>query len=203
MGSILIESDDGDLPSASAVLQVRATNAEYNQPALRIDQVSDSGGAASIRIFDPNPDIEFVESGAADAAGPARGKYEIAVQSDELQINGRKEDNSGFDPIMVFQRAGGGRGRRERRLPDGQPVRRWPGCHCDRECHRRPIGQSWWRRRPLCRGWALALKRLLVGRHHNGTGDAATTRVDQELQVMHRKGRVQRSTQSTYEQSYW
>lgn len=28
------------------------------------------------------------------------------MQSDELQINGRKEDNSGFDPIMVFQRLG-------------------------------------------------------------------------------------------------
>jgi hypothetical protein len=30
------------------------------------------------------------------------------VQSDELQINGRKEDNPGFDPIMVFQRLGAG-----------------------------------------------------------------------------------------------
>ena len=108
MATILIESDDGKLPSASAVLQVRATNAEYNQPALRIDQASDSGGAASIKIFDPNPDIEFVELGAADAAHPARGKYEIAVQSDELQINGRKEDNSGFESIMVFQRPGAG-----------------------------------------------------------------------------------------------
>jgi len=108
MATILIQSDDGELPSASAVLQVRATNAEYNQPALRIDQASDSGGAASIKIFDPNPDIEFVELGAADAVHPARGKYEIAVQSDELQINGRREDNSSFDPIMVFQRLGAG-----------------------------------------------------------------------------------------------
>jgi hypothetical protein len=30
------------------------------------------------------------------------------VQSDELQINGREEDDSGFDPIMVFQRLGAG-----------------------------------------------------------------------------------------------
>jgi hypothetical protein len=108
MATILIESGDGELPSASAVLQVRATNGEYNQPALRIDQASDDGGAASIKIFDPNPDIEFVELGVADAAHPARGKYEIAVQSDELQINGRREDNSRFDPIMVFQRLGAG-----------------------------------------------------------------------------------------------
>ena len=108
MATIVIESDDGALPSASAVLQVRATNAEYNQPALRIDQASARGGAASIKIVDPNPDIEFVESDTADAGNPARGKYEIAVQSDELQINGRKEDDSGFETIMVFQRPGAG-----------------------------------------------------------------------------------------------
>jgi hypothetical protein len=108
MASILIESDDGELASASAVLQVRGTNANYNQPALRIDQASARGGAASIKIVDPNPDIEFVESDAADAGHPARGKYEIAVQSDEFQINGRKEDDSGFETIMVFQRRGAG-----------------------------------------------------------------------------------------------
>lgn len=108
MTTILIESDDGELASASAVLRVKATNAEYNQPALRIDQASARGGAASIKIVDPNPDIEFVESDTADAGNPARGKYEIAVQSDELQINGRKEDDSGFETIMVFQRPGAG-----------------------------------------------------------------------------------------------
>jgi hypothetical protein len=108
MATILIESDDGELPSGSAVLLVRATNAQYNQPALRIDQTSARGGAASIKIVDPNPDIELVESDAADDGHPARGKYEIAVQSDELQINGRKEDNSGFETIMVFQRPGAG-----------------------------------------------------------------------------------------------
>src|SRR5919202_4277716 len=108
MATILMESDDGALDSASAVLRGRATNPEYNQPALRIDQASARGGAASIKIVDPNPDIEFVESGTADADHPARGKYEIAVQSDELQINGRKDDDSGFETIMVFQRRGGG-----------------------------------------------------------------------------------------------
>jgi hypothetical protein len=65
MSTILIEPDDGEPASASAVLRVRATNAEYNQPALRIDQASKRGGAASIKIVDPNPDIEFVESDVA------------------------------------------------------------------------------------------------------------------------------------------
>jgi len=104
MTGISITSNDGALDSASAILWVKATNPAYNQPALRIDQASDRGGAASIKIFDPNPDIEFVETGNADPDDPAKGKYEIAVRSDKLQINGRKTDNSGFETILVFER---------------------------------------------------------------------------------------------------
>ncbi|MET0223425.1 MAG: hypothetical protein ABW346_03515, partial [Terrimicrobium sp.] len=83
-----ITSNDGALGSASAVLEISATNPEYNQPALRIKQASCRGGAGSIRIDDPNPDIEFVESDL-DPNDPAKGKSEIAVQSDKFQINGR------------------------------------------------------------------------------------------------------------------
>ncbi len=100
MPTISITSNDGALKAASAVLEVTATNPEYNQPALRIKQASKHGGAASIRIDDPNPDIEFVES---DQVAPA-GKYEIAVQSDKLQVNGRNANNTGFETIVVFQR---------------------------------------------------------------------------------------------------
>lgn len=99
-----ITSNEGALGSASAVLEIAATNPEYNQPALHIKQAGRLGGAASIRIDDPNPDIEFVET---DQVAPA-GRYEIAVQSDKLQINGRKADNSGFETIFVFQRLGAG-----------------------------------------------------------------------------------------------
>ena len=94
-----ITSNEGALDSASAVLEV-TTNPVYNQPALRIKQASGHGGAASIRIDDPNPDIEFVET---DQVAPA-GKYEIAVQSDKLQINGRNANDTGFETIVVFQR---------------------------------------------------------------------------------------------------
>lgn len=59
--TIAITSNDGDLNSASAVMEVSATNADYNQPVLRIKQAGKRGGAASLRIDDPNPDIEFVE----------------------------------------------------------------------------------------------------------------------------------------------
>jgi hypothetical protein len=107
MATISITSNDGSLASASAVLEVRNTNPKFNQPALHIRQTSALGSAASIRIDDPNPDIEFVEIDP-DKTDPAAGKYEIAVQSDVLQINGRKGDNKGFENIAVFQRRAAG-----------------------------------------------------------------------------------------------
>ena len=107
MATMTITSNDGALDSASAVLEVSATNREYNQPAVRIRQASCRGGAASIRIDDPNPDIEFVETGLP-GADPNAGKFEIAVQADQLQINGRKATNSAFETILVVQRLAAG-----------------------------------------------------------------------------------------------
>jgi hypothetical protein len=104
MPTMSITSNEGALPSASAVLEVSATNPEYNQPALRIKQAGIHGGAASIRIDDSNPDIEFVET---DQVAPA-GKYEIAVQADKLQINGRNASDTSFETLFVFQRVGAG-----------------------------------------------------------------------------------------------
>lgn len=107
MVTVTITSNDGKLSSASAVLEVSATNPDYNQPALRIKQAGLRGGAASIRIDDPNPDIEFVETGLT-GPDPGAGKFEIAVQKDMLQINGRKAavspNEKGFNTIVVFQR---------------------------------------------------------------------------------------------------
>ena len=100
MPTASIISNEGALPAASAVLEVAATNPEYNQPALRIRQASTVGAAVSIRIDDPNPDIEFVET---DQVAPA-GRYELAVQSDRFQINGRRFDDDGFDTIVLIQR---------------------------------------------------------------------------------------------------
>jgi len=89
------------------VLEVSNTNPKFNQPALHIIQTSSLGAAASIRIDDPNPDIEFVEIDPKKT-DPAAGKYEIAVQSDKLQINGRRGNNQGFENIVVFQRRAAG-----------------------------------------------------------------------------------------------
>ncbi|WP_174624446.1 hypothetical protein [Candidatus Methylobacter favarea] len=77
MATVSITSNEGALYSASAVLEVSATNTnlEYNQPPLRIKQAGQQVGAASIRIEDRYPDIELIET---DQIAPA-GKYEIAV----------------------------------------------------------------------------------------------------------------------------
>jgi hypothetical protein len=111
MVTISITSNEGKLDSASAVLEVSAINPEYNQPALRIKQAGTRGGAASIRIDDPNPNIEFVETGLT-GLDPGAGKFEIAVQADRLQINGRRAavspEEKGFDTIVVFQRPAAG-----------------------------------------------------------------------------------------------
>lgn len=83
MPTMSITSHDSKLDSGSSVLEVSATNSDHNQPVLRIKQAGTSGGAASIRIDDPNPDIEFVET-PQDSNDPGKEKFEIAVQSDKL-----------------------------------------------------------------------------------------------------------------------
>jgi hypothetical protein len=121
VATISVISNEGALESASAVLELAATNPEYNQPALRITQASRRGGAASIRIDDPNPDLELIET---DQIAPA-GRYEIAVQSDKLQINGRNTSDSAFETVVVFQRlaAGGNIGiRTSNQFGDGRGV---------------------------------------------------------------------------------
>jgi hypothetical protein len=110
MATVSITSNEGALPSPSAVLELSATNPAFNQPVLRIRQAGERGAAASIRIDDPNPDIEFVETGLP-GPDPNAGKFEIAVQADQLQINGRKADtgpNRGFETIVVFTRPAAG-----------------------------------------------------------------------------------------------
>jgi len=76
MPTMSITSNEGALQSAFTVLEVAATNPEYNQPALRIRQAGERGGAASIRIDDPNPDIEFVETGLKDS-NPGLGSTRV------------------------------------------------------------------------------------------------------------------------------
>jgi hypothetical protein len=75
MATVSIISNDCKNDSASAVLEVSAINPDYNQPALRSRQAAKRGGAASIRIDDPNPDIDLVETGLR-GPDPSPGKSE-------------------------------------------------------------------------------------------------------------------------------
>lgn len=79
---------------------IQTTNNLYDRPLLRIIDNSTAGGAANIRIDSPNPDIELVES---DQVSPA-GKYEIAVQGDVLQLNGRNAADTSFEVLANFTR---------------------------------------------------------------------------------------------------
>jgi hypothetical protein len=151
--------------------------------ALRIKQAGERGGAASIRIDDPNPDIEFVETGLP-GTDPNAGKFEIAVQADQLQINGRKTDvgpNKGFETIVVFTRPAAG-GNIGIGFPGSQLQKVWrrKGCHRDRECLRRSFGEYRWRWDFVCRGRGAQVSglerhgdsdraRLECGRHQKGS----------------------------------
>ena len=59
----------------------------------------------------PDRDIELVEIGLSHPDSEA-GKFEIAVQDDRLQINGRRAAGDpagkGFDVIVLFQRPAAG-----------------------------------------------------------------------------------------------
>lgn len=86
------------------LMYLEATNALWDRPMIRLVDSSTSGGAANIRIDSPNPDIEFVET---DQVAPS-GVFEIAINSDKLQINGRNSGNSSFEPIATFSRYASG-----------------------------------------------------------------------------------------------
>jgi hypothetical protein len=149
MATISIISNEGVLDSASAVLEVTATNPEYNQPTLHIKQAGTRGGAASIRIDDPNPDIELIET---DQVAPA-GKYEIAVQSDKLQINGRNTSDTSFETMFVFQRLGAGGNigfRTTSQFGGGQGVIAIANASVE--------SFRWWDF--VCRGWGTQVSRL-------------------------------------------
>ncbi len=81
-GGLVITSNDGHLDSASAVLEVRATNPDYNQPVLRIKQAGLRGGTASLRIDDPevggNIGIGFKEAKDFKEFGGGKGVIVIA-----------------------------------------------------------------------------------------------------------------------------
>ena len=86
------------LPETIQAIYKELVNNNIEHEILVINDNSTDGGSANIRLDSPNPDIEFVET---DQASPA-GKYEIAVQGDALQINGRNA--TAFENFIEFHR---------------------------------------------------------------------------------------------------
>ena len=82
------------------LVMIETTNVLWDRPMLRINGVSSLGGAANIRIDDPNPDIEFIETGQVSPAG----KFEIAINEDIFQINGRNAADNSFEQILNVHR---------------------------------------------------------------------------------------------------
>jgi len=99
-GEALSVSSSLGAGTSENLVYIETTNASWDRPMLRIIDNTTAGGAANIRIDSPNPDIELVES---DQVSPA-GKFEIAVQSDKFQINGRNAADNSFEQILNVQR---------------------------------------------------------------------------------------------------
>ena len=100
--ALVIQTSHASPTSDSNLVRIESENASYDRPLLRIIDQSTAGGAASIRIDSPNPDIEFVES---DQTAP-NGKFELAVQSDAFQFSGRNEADNSFRTVGLFSRPG-------------------------------------------------------------------------------------------------
>lgn len=97
---LVVSSAKGAGAGTENLVVIETTDTLWDRPLLRINDSSTSGGAANIRIDSPNPDIEFVES---DQVSPA-GKFEISVQGDKFQINGRNAADNSFEQILNISR---------------------------------------------------------------------------------------------------
>jgi hypothetical protein len=87
MAPILMHSDDGELASASAVLRMRATNAEYDQPALA--DRSCQRAAALLRSRSSAP---------RTASAPDRPCRRLGHQRPAVEVSTGRRDAGRVDP---------------------------------------------------------------------------------------------------------
>lgn len=92
----------GTTTQSTALFEINNQNESRADGNLRIISNGTDGGDYEVRLDSPNPDIEFVES---DQSTPA-GKYELAVQGDVFQLNGRNQADNSFENMMSFYRIG-------------------------------------------------------------------------------------------------
>ena len=157
---------------------VSMTSGDDEQPLLGLIQKGSTGKAASIRIDDPNPDIEFVETRPSRSPTPRPASSRSPSRLTDFQINGRRAAGSpvkGFDVIVVFQRpaAGGNIGFGFRRNIDYGDFGGGRGAIVIVEC-------GCWRRHtnvagapdPLRRGWRAQVSRIERHRDRDRSGIA-------------------------------
>lgn len=98
---IVIYTNAGYRQNGQAMLRIICNNPAYNDPLIWIKRNS-ANSNPEIRIDSLNPNIELVELRVDNSIGA--GKFEIAVKSDQIQINGRAADNTTFETIVMFDR---------------------------------------------------------------------------------------------------
>ena len=86
--------------SLGSLLRVHAANSGYNAPAVYVRHDGTASGAPTVRL-DANSPLIYINETAQTA--PA-GLYALDGKNDLFRVNGRRADNSTFDPFVVFQR---------------------------------------------------------------------------------------------------
>lgn len=98
---VVIYTKAGYRQNGQAMFRIICDNPAYNDPLIWIKRNS-ANSNPEIRIDSLNPNVELVELRPDNIIGA--GKFEIAVKSDQIQINGRAADNSTFETIVMFDR---------------------------------------------------------------------------------------------------
>ena len=118
-----ITSNYGKLDSASAVLEVTATNPEYNQPALHIKQAGERGGAASIRSMTRIPISSLSRPGYHRVLIPAPGSTRLPFRRTRSRSMAGEPRlapmRKASIPLSYFSRSGG---QYRYRVQESQPV---------------------------------------------------------------------------------
>ncbi|MFM2374848.1 MAG: hypothetical protein RLZZ234_843 [Candidatus Parcubacteria bacterium] len=97
-GGLYIASSQSTPAGSVNLATFETTNANWDRPLVRINDISTNGGAANVRLDSPNPDIEFIET---DQTAP-QGKFELAGSGNRFQVNSRDAGNSAFETILEF-----------------------------------------------------------------------------------------------------
>jgi hypothetical protein len=89
-------------------MELAAEQISKHNTMATVSITSNDGALQSVQIERQRELLEPLAHIVPEAPGVRLGKYEIAVQSDKLQINGRDASDAGFETIVVLQRTAAG-----------------------------------------------------------------------------------------------